>query len=93
MHTVPKGVPTVEVAIEQLKSGEIYAFAMSRAALVDLSAAFPAAHVLPGHFFEVSVAVAVPNGHAAALAFATEFIEDGKRSGPNATHLRRQWPP
>jgi polar amino acid transport system substrate-binding protein len=79
-NTTPKGVPTVDAAIDQLKSGEIDAFGMSRDALVDLSAAVPGSHVLAGHFFEISVAVAVPKGHAAALEFATAFVEDAKRS-------------
>ena len=52
---------------------------MSRYAFVDLSAAVPGSHILPGHFFEISVAVAVPKGHAAALEFATAFVEDAKR--------------
>ncbi len=80
-NTTPKGLPTVEAAIDQLKSGEIDAFGMSRDALIDLSAAVPGSHVLSGHFFETSVAVAVPKGHAAALEFATGFVEEAKRSG------------
>ena len=79
-NTAPRGVPTVDAAIDQLRSGEIDAFGMGRDALVDLSAAVPGSHVLHGHFFEVSVAVAVPKGHAAALEFATAFVEDAKRS-------------
>jgi ABC-type amino acid transport substrate-binding protein len=47
-NTAPKGVPTVDAAIDQLKSGEIDAFGMSRDALVALSAAVPGSHVLPG---------------------------------------------
>jgi len=35
---------------------------------------------LPGHFFQTSVGVAVPRGHAAALQFATAFIRDAKSS-------------
>ena len=79
-NTAAKGVPTVDAAIDQLKSGEIDAFGMSRDELVRLSAAVPGSHVLPGRFFEVSIAIAVPKGHAAALEFATVFIEDAKRS-------------
>jgi polar amino acid transport system substrate-binding protein len=79
-NTTPKGVPTVDAAVDQLKSGEIDAFGMSRDALVDLSASVPGSHVLAGHFFEISVAVAVPKGHAAALEFATAFVENAKRS-------------
>jgi polar amino acid transport system substrate-binding protein len=80
-NTTPKGVPTVDAAIDQLKSGEIDAFGLSRDALVALSSAVPGSRVLPGHFFETSVAVAVPKGHAEALEFATAFVEDAKRSG------------
>ena len=45
-------------------------------------------HVLAGHFFEISVAVAVPKGHAAALEFATAFVENAKIT-TQETHFRR----
>jgi len=79
-HTTPIAVATVDGCIDRLKSAEIDAFGMGRAELIALSAAVPGSHVLAGQFFEASVAVAVPKGHAAALAFATAFIEDAKRS-------------
>jgi polar amino acid transport system substrate-binding protein len=80
-NTTPQGLPTVEAAIDQLKSGEIDAFGMGRDELVTLSAGVPGSHVLAGHFFQTTAAVAVPKGHAAALAFATAFVDDAKKSG------------
>jgi polar amino acid transport system substrate-binding protein len=79
-NTSAKGVPTVDAAIDQLKSGDIDAFGMSRDALIALSAAVPGSRVLSGHFFEISVAVALPKGRLAALEFATAFVENAKRS-------------
>jgi polar amino acid transport system substrate-binding protein len=84
-NTTPIGVATVEAGMEHLKSGELDAFGMGRAELDVLAATLPGSHVLAGHFFEVSVAVAVPKGHAAALRFASALIENGKRS----SQLRR----
>ncbi len=80
-HTAPIALPTVEVVLAEMKVKEIDAFGLGRDALVKLSGALPGSRVLPGHFFETAVAVAVPKGHAGALQFATAFIEDGKRSG------------
>jgi polar amino acid transport system substrate-binding protein len=84
-NTTPIAIPTVEAGIDQLKAGTIDAFGMGRAELIAISAAVPGSHVLSGHFFQASVAVAVPKGHAAALAFASGFIDEAKRS----QHLRR----
>jgi len=80
-NTRATGLPTVEAVIEQLKSGQADAFGMSRDALTDLSAEIPGSHVLPGHFFQARVAVAVPKGHTDSLAFAKTFVETAKGSG------------
>ena len=44
-NTTPSAVPTVDAAIDQLKSGEIDAFGMGRDELLKLSAAVPGSHV------------------------------------------------
>jgi polar amino acid transport system substrate-binding protein len=80
-HTQAVGLPTVEAVIAQLKSGEADAFGMSRDSLDDLARDVPGSHVLPGYFFQARTAVAVPKGHAAALAFATSFVDEAKTSG------------
>jgi polar amino acid transport system substrate-binding protein len=79
-NTTPIPIATVQAGIDRLKSGELDAFGMGRAELTIIAAAVPGSRVLPGHFFEASVAVAVPKGHAAALEFATAFVEDAKKS-------------
>jgi polar amino acid transport system substrate-binding protein len=80
-NTTPKSLPTVETALDQLRSGEIDAFGLNRDALATLSPTVPGSHVLPGHFFETTLAVAVPKGHTEALHFASAFVAGAKTSG------------
>jgi polar amino acid transport system substrate-binding protein len=80
-NTQPIPVGSVEAVMEQLKSGQADAFAMSRDALTELSRSLPGSRVLDGYSFQAKTATAVPRGHAAALAFVTAFVEDAKKSG------------
>jgi polar amino acid transport system substrate-binding protein len=41
----------------------------------------PGARVLPGHFQQVGISVAVPKGRGGALKLAGALLEDAKRSG------------
>lgn len=63
------------------KSGQADAIALSRESLVQLAARFPGARVLPGAYMNSFVAVAVPKGKLAALAYVSAFAEEAKSSG------------
>ncbi len=80
-NTKPIPVGSVEAVMEQLKSGQADAFAMSRDALTELSRSLPGSRVLDGYFFQAKTATAVPRGHVASLAFVTAFMDDAKKSG------------
>ena len=41
----------------------------------------PGARVLPGHFQQTGISVAVPKGRPAALKIASALLEDAKKSG------------
>jgi len=41
----------------------------------------PGARVLPGHFQQTGINVAVPKGRSAALRAATALLDDAKKSG------------
>jgi polar amino acid transport system substrate-binding protein len=64
-----------------LKDGKADAIVQSRESLTGLSARLPGSRVLPGSFLNSFVAIAVPKGRPAALAYASAFIEDAKASG------------
>jgi polar amino acid transport system substrate-binding protein len=64
-----------------LKDGKADAIVQSRESLTGLSARLPGSRVLPGSFLNSFVAVAVPKGRSAALAYVSAFVEDAKASG------------
>ena len=63
------------------KSGQADAIALSRESLAQLAAKFPGSRVLPGAYMNSFVAVAVPKGNPAALAYVGTFAEEVKSSG------------
>ena len=74
-------VKTADDLFDLLKSGRADAIALSRESLLGLSAKLPGSRVLDGAFLNSYVAVAVPKGKPAALAYASAFIDGAVRSG------------
>ena len=74
-------VPSVEqmTAMARAKQGD--AFALSHDSFIGLLPKLPGARVLPGHFQQTGIAVAVPKGRPAALKLASKLMEDAKKSG------------
>jgi polar amino acid transport system substrate-binding protein len=64
-----------------LRAGKVDVAGGSRESLVVLSALLPGSRVLEGAYLNSYVAVAVPKGRPAALAFASAFVEEAKASG------------
>jgi polar amino acid transport system substrate-binding protein len=84
-RTAPKAtfvtVPGVDAAVAGMKAGEIDCIALSRESLSGLATKIPGSRVLDGGFLNSSTAIAVPKGRPAALAYASQFIEEAKASG------------
>ena len=74
-------VATPEEMFEMLKSGKADAIIQSRESLTGLSAKLPGSRVLDGGFLNSYVAVAVPKGKPAALAYASAFVDVAITSG------------
>jgi polar amino acid transport system substrate-binding protein len=74
-------VKTAGELFELLKSGKADAIALSRESLTGLSAKLPGSRVLDGAFLNSYVAVAVPKGRPAALAYASAFVDAAIASG------------
>ena len=66
---------------ELLKSDRADAIALSRESLTQMSAKLPGSRVLAGAFLNSYVAVAVPKGKPAALAYASAFVDAAIASG------------
>lgn len=74
-------VPSVDDITELAKNGGGDAFALSHDSFAGLLPKLPGARVLPGHFQQVGIAVAVPPGRPDALALVSELLADAKMSG------------
>lgn len=72
---------TVQELQDRIRFGDADAVALSRESLAGFAAVVPGSRILPGAYSTASTAIAVPKGHAAALAFVTAFIEEAKTSG------------
>ena len=66
---------------EMAATGKGDAFALSHDSFAGLLPKLPGARVLPGHFQQTGIAVAVPKGRPAALKIASGLLEDAKKSG------------
>jgi polar amino acid transport system substrate-binding protein len=74
-------VPSVDKMTELAGSGGGDAFALTHDSLAGLMPKLPGARILPGHFQQTGINVAVPKGRAAALKVASDWLEDAKKSG------------
>jgi polar amino acid transport system substrate-binding protein len=80
-HTQPIAATSIDDAIAMLHAGKADAYAMGRDALPEVIKEFPGARIVDGGFQQTGIAIAVPKGRPAALAYVTEFMTRGKKSG------------
>jgi polar amino acid transport system substrate-binding protein len=66
---------------ERLRSGQADAMTASRETLMGLAERLPGSRVLDGSYLNSYVAIAVPKGKPAGLAFASAFLEEAKQDG------------
>jgi polar amino acid transport system substrate-binding protein len=74
-------VASVEDAMAMIRAGTADAFALSRDSLRPLAATVPGSRILEEAFHRVGIAIAVPKGRPAALAYASAFMQAAKASG------------
>jgi polar amino acid transport system substrate-binding protein len=74
-------VKTADELFELLKSGQADAIALSRESLAQLAAKLPGSRVLDGAYLNSYVAIAVPKGRPAALAYASAFVDAAVGTG------------
>jgi polar amino acid transport system substrate-binding protein len=74
-------VPSVDQMTDMARKGEADAFALSHDSFAGLLPKLPGARVLPGHFQQVGIGVAVPKGRAAALKIAGDLLDQAKQNG------------
>ena len=71
----------VDIATQAMLEGKIQAIALSRESLGGVATKVPGSRILDDAFLNSTTAVCVPKGRPAALAYASEFIEEAKASG------------
>jgi polar amino acid transport system substrate-binding protein len=72
---------TPDPTFELLRSGQADAFASVRGVLLEYSAKLPGSRVLDEDYGANLLGIAVSKGHAARLAYISEFVEQAKASG------------
>jgi polar amino acid transport system substrate-binding protein len=77
----PIAATSIDDALAMLRAGQADAFALGRDSLPDFVAMFPGSHIVDGGFQQTGIAIAVPKGRPAALAYVTKFMEEAKASG------------
>ena len=80
-NTTISPVTGVDDAVAALKDGKADAFALSRDSLPVYVKQIPGSRIVDGAFQATGIAIAVPPGRTAALAFVTAFMEEAKKSG------------
>lgn len=72
---------TADELFEAMRTGNADAIALGRESLAGMQAKLPGSRILDGHFQATGTAVAVPKGRPAALAYASQFVEQAKKDG------------
>ncbi len=80
-NTTITAAPSVDEAMEMLRTGKADAFALTHDSLPPLAARLPGSRILDGAFLQAGIAIAVPKNRPNALSYASAFMEDAKRSG------------
>jgi polar amino acid transport system substrate-binding protein len=80
-NTTIRAAASVDEAMEMLRSDSADAFALTHDSLPPLAAGLPGSRILDGTFLRADIAIAVQKGRPNALAYASAFMEDAKRSG------------
>lgn len=74
-------VPSLQVAANMLKQGQLDAFATNKAILFEMWDGLPGFRILDGRWGLEHLAVAVPKGREAGLPYLKQFAQDAKTSG------------
>lgn len=80
-NTAPIAAASIDDAVAMLRDGKADAFALGRDSLPAFVADFPGSCIVDGGFQQTVIAIAVPKGRPAALAYVTQFMQEAKASG------------
>jgi polar amino acid transport system substrate-binding protein len=92
-HAVQIVAETPDAAFDLLRNGHVHAWASVRPALLDYSAKLSGSRVLVDSYGKNFLALVVPKGQDARLAYISEFIEQAKASGAVQRAINRAGDP
>jgi len=81
--------PSLKAAADMLSKGQIDTFATNKAILFEMSDQLPGARVLAGRWGLEHVAIAIPHGREAGMAYLRGFAEEAKATGQVARAAER----
>ena len=81
--------PSVPAGADLLKSGKVDVFAANKANLFELSDKLPGSRVLEGRIGVDEVAIALPKGRDAGMAYLRKYVEDARSEGLVANAVQR----
>jgi len=81
--------PSVPAGADLLKSGQVDVFAANKANLFELSDKLPGSRVLEGRIGVDEVAIALPKGREAGMAYLRKYVEDARSEGLVTTAVQR----
>lgn len=81
--------PGLPAVVERVRSGNADAIAANKTILHELSGQLPGSRILDGRFAAERIAMAIPKGRDAAVAYARGFVEDAKSRGLVAAAMER----
>jgi polar amino acid transport system substrate-binding protein len=73
--------PTVQAAIDMLGNGSMDVYATNKAILSEMSDALPGSRILDGRWGLEHMAIGIPKGREAGMAYLRGFAADAKSSG------------
>jgi len=82
-------VPTLDQAVNMIKSGELQAFATNKAILYELSDRLPGSKILDGAWGYESFAAGIPKGREGGLPALNEFLSRAQQNGQVAKAVER----
>ena len=80
-HATVAGTTGANDTLTLMRAGKVDAIALGRDTLEIFAAELPGSRVLDDHFWAVGIAIAVPKGRPASLAYVSDFIEAAKSDG------------
>jgi polar amino acid transport system substrate-binding protein len=80
-HATIVAAPSLKLAADMLSKGQLDTFATNKAILFEMSDQLPGSRVLEGRWGLEQLAIAIPKGRDAGMAYVRDFAQQMEKSG------------